>query len=148
MLEIIASSPVQDAKDWIEVNTVYDLMQRVEVGAVASGTATLEAACFGLPYVLVYKVNPITYAVGKSVVRLKHLGIVNILAGNQDVVTELVQGDFNPQRLAKELLALEDPARRAALLEKFAQVVSLLGEGGAYRRAADAVMESPPALTS
>jgi lipid-A-disaccharide synthase len=143
MLEIIGASSVPEAKDWIEVGTVYDLMQRVEVGAVASGTATLEAACFGLPYVLVYTVNPITYAVGKSVMRLKHLGIINILAGNEDVVTELVQGDFNPQRLATELTdLLTQPARRAALQESFARVVALLGEGGAYRRAADAVMDS------
>jgi len=143
MLEIIAASPAPEAKDWIEVNSVYDLMQRVEVGAVCSGTATLEAACFGLPYVLVYKVNPITYVVGRSVMNLKHLGIVNILAGNEDVVTELVQGDFNAERLAAELTGLlTEPGRRAALLEKFAGVVALLGEGGAYRRAADAVMDS------
>jgi lipid-A-disaccharide synthase len=148
MLEIIAASGMPEAGDWIEVNNVYDLMQRVAVGAVASGTATLEAACFGLPYVLVYKVNPITYAVGRGVMKIKYLGIVNILAG-QDVVTELVQGDFNPERLATELVSLlKEPARRAALLEKFSEVVALLGAGGAYQRAADAVVESLSPITS
>jgi lipid-A-disaccharide synthase len=142
MLKIIAASPLPDAAGWIELNNSHELMQRVECAAVCSGTATLEAACFGLPYVLVYKVNPITYAVGRSVMKLKYLGIVNILAG-ADVVTELVQHDFNAGRVASELTALlGNPAQRGALCEKFAQVVSLLGEGGAYRRAADAVIES------
>lgn len=148
MLKIITASALPEAAGWIELNNSHELMQRVECAAVCSGTATLEAACFGLPYVLVYKVNPITYAVGRSVMKLKHLGIVNILAG-ADVVVELVQHDFNAGRVASALTGfLSDPARREALREKFAHVVSLLGEGGAYHRAADAVMESLTAAST
>ena len=130
---------VPEAKRWIEVGTVYDLMQRCEAGAVASGTATLEAACFGLPYTLVYNVSWPTYVVAKLVVRIKHLGIINILA-KREVVRELVQHDLNPDTLAKataDLLTQKD--RREALQADLASVVAMLGSGGAYQRAAQAV---------
>lgn len=130
---------VPEAKRWIEVGTVYDLMQRCEAGAVASGTATLEAACFGLPYTLVYNVSWPTYVVGKLVVRIKHLGIINILA-KREVVRELVQHDLTPDTLAKataDLLTQKD--RREALQADLASVVATLGSGGAYQRAAQAV---------
>jgi len=130
---------VPEAKRWIEVGTVYDLMQRCEVGAVASGTATLEAACFGLPYTLIYNVSWPTYLVAKLVVRIKHLGIINILA-KREVVKELVQHDLTPDTLAKataDLLTNKD--RREALQADLASVVATLGSGGAYQRAAQAV---------
>jgi lipid-A-disaccharide synthase len=130
---------VPEAKRWIEVGTVYDLMQRCEAGAVASGTATLEAACFGLPYTLIYNVSWPTYLVAKLVVRIKHLGIINILA-KREVVKELVQHDLNPDTLAKataDLLMQKD--RREALQADLASVVATLGSGGAYQRAAQAV---------
>ena len=130
---------VPEAKRWIEVGTVYDLMQRCEAGAVASGTATLEAACFGLPYTLIYNVSWPTYVVGKLVVRIKHLGIINILA-KREVVKELVQHDLTPDTLAQataDLLTQKD--RREALQADLASVVATLGSGGAYQRAAQAV---------
>jgi lipid-A-disaccharide synthase len=140
MLEIIKASDMPGARSWIETGSVYDLMQRAEVGVVASGTATLEAACFGLPYLLVYKVNPLTYVVGKAVVRIKHLGIVNILAG-ETVVKEMIQHDFVPEKLAQELLRLlQDQSAREALSARMSEVVATLGEGGAYGRAAEAVL--------
>jgi lipid-A-disaccharide synthase len=134
------SAGLPEAIRWIEVGTANDLMQRVQVGAVASGTATLEAACLGLPYVLVYKVNALTYAVGKSVVKIKHLGIVNVLAG-ETVVQELVQHEFTAESVTQSLVTLlKDDAARSALTRRLAEVVATLGEGGAYRRAAEAVM--------
>jgi lipid-A-disaccharide synthase len=140
MLETIDAGDMPEARRWIETGTAHDLMQRAEVGVVASGTATLEAACFGLPYLLVYKVNPITYVVGKMVVRIKHLGIVNVLAG-ETVVQELLQGELAPETLAQEVLRLlQDQAARESLAAKLRQVVATLGEGGAYGRAAGAVL--------
>lgn len=140
MLEIISAGDMPEARHWIETGSAYDLMQRAEVGVVASGTATLEAACFGLPYLLVYKVNPVTYMVGKAVVRIKHLGIVNILAG-ETVVKEMIQDQFVPEGLAQEVhRLLQDPSAREALAARLAQVVATLGEGGAYGRAAEAVL--------
>lgn len=140
MREIITAANMPEANAWIEVGNVYDLMQRAEVGIIASGTATLEAACFGLPYVLVYKVNALTYVVGKSVVRIKYLGIINILA-DAPVVKEMVQGQFEPALLGQEMVRLlEDQTAREELTAKLREVVSKLGEGGAYQRAAAAVI--------
>lgn len=133
-----------EAKRWIETGTVYDLMQRAEAGAVASGTATLEAACFGLPYTLIYNVAWPTYIAAKIVVRIKHLGIVNILA-RREVVKELVQGALSPDTLAKATMdLLKNPDKRAALQADLAAVVATLGTGGAYARAAKAVYECLP----
>ena len=131
-----------EAKRWVETGTVYDLMQRAEVGSVASGTATLEAACFGLPYALVYTVSWPTYLAGKLLVRVKHLGMVNILAG-REVVPELVQHKFSPKRVASVMIdLLTHVDQREKLQREMADVVSQLGEGGAYQRAAQAVLRA------
>jgi lipid-A-disaccharide synthase len=144
MRELALAAGLPEAADWIETGTVYDLMQRVTAGAVASGTATLEAACFGLPYALVYHVNWLTYVVGKTVVRIKHLGMINILA-KREVVKELVQHDLTPDTLAAEMLRLtRDPAARSALQQELAKVVATLGEPGAYQRAAGIVAQILP----
>jgi lipid-A-disaccharide synthase len=141
MRDMAEKRGMPEAKQWIETGTVYDLMQRAEVGAVASGTATLEAACFGMPYVLVYQVNWITYSVAKMVVRIKNLGIINILAG-RDVVRELIQHDLTPDSLAREMAdLLLNEERRQHLARELADVVSTLGEGGSYARAARTVIE-------
>ncbi len=133
-----------EAKRWIETGTVYDLMQRAEAGAVASGTATLEAACFGLPYTLVYHVSWPTYVVAKAVVRIKHLGIINVLA-KREVVKELLQGGLTPETLAQATLKLlTDSAARLHLETDLASVVATLGSGGAYARAARAAWECLP----
>jgi lipid-A-disaccharide synthase len=142
MRELADAHGMPEAKRWIETGTVYDLMQRAQAGAVASGTATLEAACFGLPYTLVYNVSWPTYVVAKLVVRIKHLGIINILA-KREVVRELVQGDLSAATLAKATLdLLTDTARREALQADLASVVATLGSGGAYARAAQAVHQA------
>jgi lipid-A-disaccharide synthase len=131
-----------EAKRWVEVGTVYDLFQRCQVGAVASGTATLEAACFGLPYALVYRVNAITFAVAKAVVKIKKIGIINVLA-QRDVVRELVQADLTSDTLAQEMVSLlTDTAKRQSLEQDLASVVATLGAGGAYTRAAQEVLSS------
>lgn len=126
----------------IGVGDVHEVMQRAAAGVVASGTATLEAAYFGLPYCLVYRVAWLTYVVGRLVVEVDHLGIVNVIAG-REVVKELLQGDATPEGIAAELgRLLDDPAAREALRVEMAAVVATLGEGGAHARAAGAVMEA------
>jgi lipid-A-disaccharide synthase len=136
MREIATAEAMPEAADWVQVGTVYDLMQRCEVGAVASGTATLEAACFGLPYVLIYRVSWPTYVIGKTLVRIPFLGIINVLAGRQ-VVKELIQQAFSPQSVAAEMISLLRSAeQRQALQADLASVVATLGGGGAYERSA------------
>lgn len=129
------------AGDWIEVNSgkSHSLMQRAACAVVASGTATLEAAYYGLPYCLVYRVAPLTYILAKMLVKIKHIGLVNILAG-REVVRELVQGAADPASVARELRAfLESPEKREALRVDLAETTSKLGGPGAHERAAAAV---------
>jgi lipid-A-disaccharide synthase len=120
----------------------YNLMQRAEVGMIASGTATLEAAIFGLPYALLYKVSTLTYLVGKLVINVPYLGIVNILAG-REVVREFVQTAAQPGAVAQEMLRLmQDTNYRHTLEENLRQVITMLGQKGGAGRAARHVIDT------
>ena len=119
----------------------HKLMQQAGVGLVASGTATMEAAYFSMPFVLLYKVAPLTWEVGRRLVRVPYLGMVNILAGKA-VVPEFLQKEATPGRIAPEVgLLLDDPERRAAQRRELAAVIAGLGGGGAGLRAAEAIRE-------
>jgi len=125
----------------IDEGGAHRVMQGAVAGVVASGTATLEAAVFGLPYCLVYRVAWPTYLAGKMLIQVDFLGIVNILAGRQ-VVVELLQKDASAERIFDELDGLvNDGKKRAALVGDLAEVVGRLGEGEAYQQAAQAVRE-------
>jgi lipid-A-disaccharide synthase len=109
-------------------------------GVVASGTASLEAAVAGLPIVVVYRMHPLSYAVGRTLVRVEHIGLPNLVAGRR-VVPELVQGACTPERIATELLRyLEQPAERERVVRALAEIPPLLGGPGVFERAADAVL--------
>ena len=116
-------------------------MRRAACGVIASGTATLEAACLGIPYCLVYRVAPLTYLLAKLLVKIEFIGLVNIIAGER-VVEELVQSDASPDKVAGQLRHLiESPARAAKLQERLADVAAMLGEPGVEKRAAARVAE-------
>jgi lipid-A-disaccharide synthase len=121
-----------------------DLMRHAAAGLVCSGTATLEAACLGLPYALVYKVATLTYEVGIRVIRVPYLGIVNILA-NRPVVREFIQHAATPAALADEALRLLNSTEaRDRLSADLASVVTTLGgrsDRSASERAAMAVFD-------
>jgi len=120
------------------------LMRRAAAGLVCSGTATLEAACLGLPYALVYKVATLTYEVGIRVIRVPYLGMVNILA-NRPVIREFIQHAATPAALADEALRLLNSREaRDRLSADLAGVVGSLGGSetdSASVRAARAVMD-------
>lgn len=128
----------------ITSGTSRDLMRRAGAGLVCSGTATLEAACLGLPYALVYKVATLTYEVGIRVIRVPYLGMVNILA-NRPVIREFIQHGATPAALADEgLRLLNSTEARERLAADLASVTSTLGgEAGnpAAARAARAVLD-------
>ena len=85
-------------------------------GIIASGTATVEAALMNLPFVMVYRVTPLTYLLGRSTVRVPHFAMVNLIAGRQ-VVPELVQEDFTPEKITAEIEKIipESDARKKML---------------------------------
>jgi lipid-A-disaccharide synthase len=117
------------------------LMQRASAGLVASGTATLEAAFFGLPFVLVYKVSWPTYFAARLLMKTNFLGMPNVLAGRQ-IVPEFLQHEARPTAIAPAVLRLtNDPAAREKMISDFGAVIEKLGETGASAKAARAILE-------
>jgi lipid-A-disaccharide synthase len=124
----------------ITVRNSHELMQRAAAGMVCSGTATLEAAFFGLPMCIVYKVAALTWIVGKQLVKVPFLGMPNVLAG-REIAREFLQGAATPEALAEEALRLvTNEAARETLRRELANVIAGLGERGAAKRAADAIL--------
>ena len=114
-------------------------MGSATVGLVASGTATVEAALLGLPMVVVYRLSPVTYTLGRPFVNVPHYAMANLIAGDR-VVKELIQKDFTPESVAAEALRLiTDEGARADLQEGLRGVRDRLGPPGASARAADLV---------
>ncbi|MBF5046322.1 lipid-A-disaccharide synthase [Aggregicoccus sp. 17bor-14] len=117
-----------------------------DAAIVASGTAVLEAGLMQRPLVVVYRVSLITYWVGRMLLKVAHVALVNLLAGRR-LVPELLQGDMTPERIAGEVRQVWMPgAPREQMLQGLAEVRGTLGSVGAAHRAADAVLELlPPA---
>jgi lipid-A-disaccharide synthase len=114
----------------------HELLSTASAGIVASGTATVEASLMDVPFVVVYRLSSLTYALGRPFVRVPHYAMPNLIAG-REVVKELIQRDFQPEALASEVLALcEDAGRRAELRTGLAEVRRRLGGPGASARAA------------
>jgi len=104
-----------------------ELMRQAEAAIVTSGTATLETALLGTPHILVYKTSAFTYWFAKAVVKISHIGLVNIVAG-RTVCPELIQQDATPDMLAKQTAQLMvDTPERQAMLKGYAEVRQLLG---------------------
>jgi lipid-A-disaccharide synthase len=125
----------------IAVGQTTTIMQRALVGIVASGSATLEAAYFRMPFVLIYKVAWPTYVAARLVVNVDFLGMPNLLA-DKEVVPEFIQHEAKPDAIvsAVRLLMEESPARDR-MMSDFDALISKLGGTGASERAAQAILE-------
>jgi len=127
------------------VDQALPALAQSRAGIIASGTATVEAAVIGLPFVMVYRVSPLTYTLGRPRVKVPHFAMVNLIAGEQ-VVPELVQDRFSAENVVSELRKIvPDGAARRAMIEKLAEVkVRLRGEQQDHlhpaERAAEAVL--------
>ena len=122
------------------VHATYDALQHSDVAVVASGTATVEAVLRERPMVVVYRVSPLSWLVGKFLVDVPYYSMVNLLAGKA-LVTELMQNDFNAPNLAAQVEYLLDrPELQDKMVEEFRALKARLGPDGALERAADAVM--------
>jgi len=107
---------------------------------IASGTATLQAALIGTPMIIVYRTSPLTYQIGKRLVTIPYIGLVNILAG-QEVVPELLQNRMTSDNIAQEALAiLGDSTRQRVMKESFQALQKTLGGPGASKRAAEMIV--------
>ncbi len=118
----------------------YEAMRAASLILVASGTATLEAACLLKPMLIVYRVAWPTYFLGRALVKLPYIGLVNVIAGRK-VMPEFIQRDASPGRIAAAALAwLGDGAAYGAAVEALREVRAAVGAAGASGRAAGAVL--------
>jgi lipid-A-disaccharide synthase len=124
----------------VELGTAHELMQHATLAITASGTATMECAFYGCPMIVVYKVNWLTYLIGRMVVKVNWLAMPNVIAG-REIVPEFIQHAANPDRVApvaRELL--KNDAKREAMRQELAIVVESLGADGASERAAKLIL--------
>jgi lipid-A-disaccharide synthase len=118
----------------------YDALYHCDVAIVASGTATLEAALCERPMVVVYRVSPLTWLLGRALVNVPFYSMVNILAGKQ-VVPELIQSDFTAAKVAGRVEYLLDHSQACEeIAQELRALKGRLGPGGAVARAAEAVV--------
>lgn len=123
-------------------NYTYDLLKHSKFGIIKSGTSTLEAGLIGLPMIIVYKANKLTYLIGKSLVKLKNIGMANILLG-ESVLPELIQSDVNKNKIYSESKnILSDNSKYAEIKEKLSELWNILGEKNAPENAAKLICGS------
>lgn len=111
-------------------NKTYDILNRASAALVTSGTATLETALFEVPEVICYKGSNISYQIAKRLIRIKFIGLVNLIM-DKEVVKELIQNNLTSQNIAAELtLLLEDREKQQQLKADYRALKELLGKGG------------------
>jgi len=145
---VIAGAPSQDYsfyKTFIKSsqvhfisNKTYDLLSISTAALVTSGTATLETALFKVPQVVCYKGSAISYFIAKQIITLKFISLVNLVM-DKEVVTELIQNDFNKKKLKKELTRILDENERAKLFLEYYDLEKALGGKGASKKTASLI---------
>ncbi|MCH4553582.1 lipid-A-disaccharide synthase [Aestuariibaculum lutulentum] len=148
---VIAGAPSQDYsfyETFIKSNNVkfisnktYDLLSISTAALVTSGTATLETALFKIPQVVCYKANAISYHIAKRIITLKFISLVNLIM-DKEVVTELIQNDFNKKRLKQELTRILDETERKKMFLNYYELEKALGGKGASKKTAQLIYNS------
>jgi len=134
--QILSDQAVSDGDVLLTFDQTYDLLAHSRVALVASGTVTLEAAILGTPMVMAYQVAPLTYLIGRQLVKIPNIALVNVVAGRR-IVPEYVQSSATPERLTDELSRLlADEDYRAGMIEQLSEVRRKLGTPGASARVA------------
>jgi lipid-A-disaccharide synthase len=121
----------------IETGGVDSIFRRSTLLVAASGTVTLEAAMAGVPTVIAYKVSPLSYQLGRALVRVDYIGLANLIAG-REIVPELVQNEATASNIAETARRmLSRPSELTACRQDLLELRNKLGGGGASGRVAD-----------
>lgn len=118
----------------------YDLLRQSKAALVKSGTSTLETALLGVPEVVCYAGNSISYHIAKRLINVKYISLVNLIM-DRPLVRELIQDDLNRANLKAALAEILAPGQAAALKAGYAELRNLLGDSGASARAARAILQ-------
>jgi len=136
----IYETMIKDKQIHLVTDKTYDVIHYSDVAMVASGTATLETAILETPMVILYKINFLTYLIGKILVQLNNFGLVNIVAG-KTIVPELLQHQVTGKNIAENIYPfLTDDKKIAAVKKELHRVNSLLGSPGASKRGAKIIL--------
>ncbi|MCK4389145.1 MAG: lipid-A-disaccharide synthase [Desulfobacterales bacterium] len=128
------------AKFLVLSDRLRDILDEATLLITASGTVTLEAAIAGTPMIIVYKVSGLSYWVGKRLIRVKHIGLANLVAG-RSIVPELIQHEVSAEKIAHQALRiLRDENKLAEMRHELRRVAQSLGPAGASKRAAEVAM--------
>jgi lipid-A-disaccharide synthase len=139
LFEVVASAASPTVIVEGDADTV---LASADVALTASGTATVQSALHDTPMVIVYRLSPLTYQLGRRLVSVKTIGMVNLIAGEK-IVPELIQDAFTPEAVAREAVAmLTDRDKATRIREGLARVRARLGGPGASRRAAEAILRT------
>jgi len=148
---VIGGAPSQEASFYapfikkkgvhLVMNETYDLLSLSNAALVTSGTATLETALFKVPQVVCYKGSYISYQIAKRIINLDYISLVNLIM-DKPVVTELIQNDFNAERLKEELTKIIDDYQRAVMFLDYYDLEKQLGGRGANDKAAQLIVDA------
>ncbi|MCF7886139.1 MAG: lipid-A-disaccharide synthase [Candidatus Marinimicrobia bacterium] len=115
------------------------ILEKSDALIMASGTAVLEATILNTPTIVVYKVSPLTYLIGKMLIKVDYISLTNIIAG-EEIVPELIQQEANPDHIANELIELlESKSRRKRMKKRMAEITQKLGKKGVAKRTASII---------
>jgi lipid-A-disaccharide synthase len=129
------SLPVKIVEGW-----TYDVMNLSDLLITASGTATLEGAILEKPMVIIYRVSFLSYLIGRALIQVDHIGLVNLVA-EEKIAPELIQKDVTPQKIAEEAVRiLRDPILYQRMTRAMSGLRKRLGQPGAAKRAAQIVV--------
>lgn len=120
-------------------NQTYNILKQASAALVTSGTATLETALFGVPQVVCYKGNALSFWLAKKLVKVKYISLVNLIM-DKELVRELIQNDLNPQQLKTALGQLLKEPQRSEIIREYRKLWTLLGDKHASRAAAKEVI--------
>jgi lipid-A-disaccharide synthase len=139
-IEELISKHKGDIRCELLSDDVDQIFKRCQFAIVVSGTVSLEAAIAGTPMVIIYRISPLSYLLGRAMIKVEYAGLINLIEG-REVVPELLQNDAAPENIAQTVFEMmKDPIGLEKLRDDLLEAVKKLGGAGASERTADIAM--------